>query len=212
MKRLFLANLFFVFPLIGLLLPSTSFSWSGPVLSISDGDTIIVLHEGKREKIRLYGIDCPEKDQVGGEEARKLTLALISGRRIEVEAKGKDRYGRTVGLVKIDSTSLNESLILNGYAWVYWQYCDEKFCSTWLQLEGEARKQKKGMWKNPDAIPPWEWKEDRGHAFAQDTLEKNLPHGGVVANKDVKPSTGNDFICDGRIYCSQMTSCEEAKF
>ncbi|MDD2467685.1 MAG: thermonuclease family protein [Desulfobulbus sp.] len=147
MKRLFLANLFFVFPLIGLLLPSTSFSWSGPVLSISDGDTIIVLHEGKREKIRLYGIDCPEKDQVGGEEARKLTLALISGRRIEVEAKGKDRYGRTVGLVKIDSTSLNESLILNGYAWVYWQYCDEKFCSTWLQLEGEARKQKKGCGK-----------------------------------------------------------------
>ncbi|MGD9948830.1 MAG: excalibur calcium-binding domain-containing protein, partial [Desulfobulbus sp.] len=62
------------------------------------------------------------------------------------------------------------------------------------------------------AIPPWEWKEDRGHAFAQDTLEKNLPHGGVVANKDVKRSTGNDFICDGRIYCSQMTSCEEAKF
>jgi len=71
----------------------------------------------------LYGIDTPEKGQDFGQKARELTSALVSGRDVQVEQKDVDRYGRVVGLVKVDGQNLNELIIQNGYAWVYRQYC-----------------------------------------------------------------------------------------
>jgi len=72
-----------------------------------------------------------------------LTSSLVSGRNVDVEQKDVDRYGRIVGLVKIDGQGLNELIIQNGYAWVYQQYCKESFCSEWNQSEAAACKQKK---------------------------------------------------------------------
>ena len=133
--------LLFLFPT-----PTACFAWPAKVTSISDGDTIIVLHSGHHEKIRLYGIDTPEKNQDYGQKAEEITSTLIAGRNVEVETKDVDQYGRTVGLVSVDGHSLNELLIQNGFAWVYRQYCKEHFCYDWIQLEGKARWAKKGLW------------------------------------------------------------------
>ena len=149
----FLAVILFFFTSL-----SICHAWPGKVVSVTDGDTIKVLHDGKEEKIRLYGIDTPEKGQDFGKKAQELTGSLVAGKIVEVQQKDIDRYGRIVGLVSVDGDSLSELIINNGYAWVYKQYCKEDFCSEWIKAEEVARSQKKGMWSDPHIIPPWEWR------------------------------------------------------
>lgn len=110
------ALLTFLFLLLAI--PATCFSWSAKVVSVADGDTITVLRDGQQVRIRLYGIDCPEKGQGYGQQAKAITAALVAGRNVDIEQKDTDRYGRMVGLVKIDGQSLSELIIQNGYAWV----------------------------------------------------------------------------------------------
>ena len=147
-----------LFALLLLAFSSPAFAWTGKVTGVADGDTITVLHDGKSEKIRLHGIDTPERQQAYGNKAKALTNSLVRGRTIEVMPQTVDRYGRTVALVYVDGQSLNELLIRNGYAWVYQKYCKDSFCSEWSRLEELARSQKKGMWQDPHIVPPWEWR------------------------------------------------------
>lgn len=148
--------------LLLLFIPILSFAWPGKVVNVSDGDTIKVLHNGQQVKVRLYGIDCPEKAQAYGQKAREMTASMVAGRTVDIEVKDTDRYGRSVGLVSIDGVSLNEAMVRNGYAWVYRQYCKERFCSDWIDLESMARQQQKGMWADPHIIPPWDWRHSGG--------------------------------------------------
>jgi len=136
-------------------------AWSGKVVGISDGDTITVLHKGKGEKIRLYGIDTPENHQAFGKKAKQFTSDLVYGKIVEVETKDIDRYGRTVGLVYINGESLNEALIKNGYAWIYRKYCKEDFCKDWLNFESTAREGRVGLWSDLNPIPPWDFRRKK---------------------------------------------------
>nr|WP_321466405.1 thermonuclease family protein [uncultured Desulfobulbus sp.] len=181
--------------------PATCLSWPAKVVSISDGDTITVLHSGAEERIRLYGIDCPEKNQDYGQQAKSITGSLITGRQVDVQTITADQYGRTVALVSVDGQSLNELIIRNGYAWVYPQYCKKQFCSDWLRLEANARQLKKGLWAGSNIVKPWDFRK-----YAQ-ASRKETP-----ATPRTLPKEGNSsgFRCDGRTYCSQMTSCAEA--
>ena len=149
---------FSLFVLLLLAFSSPAFAWTGKVTGVADGDTITVLRDGRSEKIRLHGIDTPERKQAFGNKAEALTNSLVRGRTIDVQPVTVDRYGRTVALVYVDGQSLNELLIQNGYAWVYQKYCKDSFCSDWSRLEEQARNQKKGMWQDPHIVPPWEWR------------------------------------------------------
>jgi hypothetical protein len=81
-----------------LVLPQPCWAWTGKVVGIADGDTITVLHETRPEKIRLYGIDCPEKRQAFGKNAKWFTSKMAFGKTVDVEPINRDRYGRTVAL------------------------------------------------------------------------------------------------------------------
>ncbi len=129
----------------------------GRVVRIADGDTVTVLQENSQYKIRLYGIDTPERKQAFGRAAREELKAMLSTR-VVVEKKAEDRYGRTVGIVYSGGLNINRELVKNGYAWVYRKYCKESFCNDWLAMEKAARDQKKGLWKER-AIPPWEFRK-----------------------------------------------------
>jgi len=170
-------------------LPSIGLAWSGKVVSVTDGDTIKVLHDGKEEKIRLYGIDCPEKDQDFGQKAQGLTSALVAGRNVEVQQKEVDRYGRIVGLVLVDGQSINELIIQNGYAWVYRQYCKERFCSDWIKAETIAQQQKKGLWSSPVVIPPWEWRATKREKNLDAPQAESAPPEIILGDK---PTTGTN--------------------
>ncbi|MDA2912172.1 thermonuclease family protein, partial [Nitrospiraceae bacterium AH_259_D15_M11_P09] len=100
--------------------------FTGRVVGVSDGDTITVLHNGKGERIRLHGIDCPEKRQAFGNRAKQFTSTLVFGETVTVQVMDRDRYGRTVGEVLLpDGRSLNRELVRAGFAWWYWRYAPD---------------------------------------------------------------------------------------
>lgn len=124
-----------------------------------------MLRNRQQVKIRLHGVDTPEKKQAYGNIARKFTSKMVAGKIVNVQETDKDRYGRTVALINVDGKSLNRSVVKSGYAWVYKKYCKQSFCRDWLKDEEHAKKQKLGLWHDPHAIAPWEWRhkgEDRG--------------------------------------------------
>lgn len=132
--------------------------FTGKVIGVSDGDTITVLYRGHPEKIRLEGIDCPEKAQAYGQRAKQFTSDLAFGRVVTIRGLEKrDRYDRILGEVVLpDGRSLNHELMRAGLAWWYRKYSHD------LQLEvmeSESRTSKRGLWADPDPIPPWKWRK-----------------------------------------------------
>lgn len=130
---------------------------TGMVVRVADGDTITILTpENKQVKIRLYGIDSPERKQAYGHRARQYTASRIAGKIVRVEIFDIDRYGRSVGVVHTDDGgNLNHELIENGFAWHYTKYCNASFCAGWKQDELKARQSKSGLWKDMSPIEPW---------------------------------------------------------
>ncbi|MDD2467154.1 MAG: thermonuclease family protein [Desulfobulbus sp.] len=128
------------------------------VVSVTDGDTIKVVANNSQIKIRLYGIDAPEKSQPFGQASAAALKSLITGRNITVENIDQDRYGRTVALVFADGASVNQAMVRAGYAWVYSQYCTLSFCSNWSQNQQSAQSAQLGLWKDAAPMPPWEWR------------------------------------------------------
>ena len=141
------------------LFPSLGYAITGKVVSIADGDTITILSGKSQHKIRLYGIDTPEKGQPYGNNAKKHTSKLVAGKTVDVEAYDTDRYGRTVGVVFADGVNVNQSLIGAGLAWQYQKYCKASFCGDWLRLEKKAKSSGVGLWADNDPVPPWDWRK-----------------------------------------------------
>jgi endonuclease YncB( thermonuclease family) len=110
------------------LAPATAAAWSGKTVGVSDGDSITVLHDKHPEKIRLWGIDCPEKWQDFGSKAKHATSILVFAKVVEVEPVTVDRYGRTVAFVKVGDTLVNDELIRQGLRRVCTRYCDRPIC------------------------------------------------------------------------------------
>jgi len=132
-------------------------SWSGKCVGVSDGDTIKVLHGGKAEKIRLYGIDCPESHQDFGQRAKQFTSDMAFGKVVKVQQVDTDRYGRTVAWVSVDGKSLNKELVRAGLAWWYRQHAPDD--NDLKKLENKARKAKAGLWAHPHPVPPWKFRK-----------------------------------------------------
>jgi endonuclease YncB( thermonuclease family) len=85
----------------------------------------------------------------------------VFGKVVEVEVMDTDRYGRTVALVAVNKQILNEELLKAGYAWVYYKYCHELICHAWADYQFAAKLDKRGLWRDPDPIPPWEFRRKK---------------------------------------------------
>lgn len=129
---------------------------SGKVVGVSDGDTIVVLLSDNRElRVRLEGIDCPEKKQDFGEKAKQATATLCWNKEVKIIKSGTDKYGRTLGFVYVDDMCVNEELLKMGLAWHYKKYNSDPHYS---QLEKNARERKVGLWSQPDPEAPWDFR------------------------------------------------------
>ena len=130
------------------------------VVSIADGDTFTVLHENKtQEKIRLYGIDCPEQRQDFGSVAKNGVGELVFEKMVRIERKYKDRNGRTVAVVYLQNgVCVNEEMLRRGLAWHFKRYDNSP---AWAEIENIARFNKAGLWARSDAVAPWEWRRFR---------------------------------------------------
>jgi len=134
--------------------------FSGLVVSVLDGDTLEVLHNDRPERIRLSGIDCPEKGQAYGTRAKQAASELVLGGEVTLQTYGKDKYGRTLAdVLLLDGSNVNHTLVEDGWCWWYRKYAPG---DTVLKgLEKEAREGKKGLWADPQPVPPWEWRHRR---------------------------------------------------
>lgn len=129
-------------------------AFEGKVVSVQDGDTLEVLRSGRAVRIRLHGVDCPEKRQPFGSAAKKLTSSLSFAQTVRVEPRDQDRYGRLVAEVFLpDGRSLNRELVKAGLAWWYKRYApQDKELSA---LERKAQAEKAGLWGESEPMAPW---------------------------------------------------------
>lgn len=128
---------------------------------IIDGDSLAVVDRGKLVEIRLWGIDAPEYDQPGSEQAKARISGLTETGRAEIFIKDRDRYGRTVVLLECNGINVNEEMVASGHAWVHVYYCKDSICRKWKKLERDARNNHLGLWQWENPIEPWIWKSNR---------------------------------------------------
>jgi endonuclease YncB( thermonuclease family) len=141
-----------------LLIGTPAFSFTALVVSVKDGDTIEVLANGRVTKIRLHGIDCPEKRQAYGYRAKIATAVLTFGQTVTIHPYEKDKYGRTVADVTLaDETKVNHLLVKDGWCWWYQRYAPDD--PVLEMLETEARQTKRGLWIDPHPVPPWVYRK-----------------------------------------------------
>lgn len=132
---------------------------TGKVVRISDGDTFVLLTaNNKQVKIRLYGVDAPEKSQDFGTVSREYLGKLLQDMEIVVLSKGKDKFGRVIGLVSAGSVNVNEAMLKAGLVWHFKKYDANP---AWASFEQKARAQRIGLWIQPNAIPPWEFRDQK---------------------------------------------------
>ena len=140
---------------------SETSGFDSKVVSIADGDTLTVLaFNNKRIRIRLSGIDTPEKSQDFGTEAKQALFFKIFDKTVRIKSHGKDRYGRTLGDIYLGDRWINLEMVSEGYAWHYKKYSKDQYLA---QAELNARKVRKGLWADSNSIPPWEYR--RGVKF-----------------------------------------------
>lgn len=137
-------------------------TFQGKVVGISDGDTITVLDSSKAQhKIRLAGIDAPERSQAFGERSKQHLSDLVFGKTVTVDWSKTDKYGRTVGKVIVNGQDANLSQVQEGLAWHYKQYEKEQPVpdrGSYAQAEIAARTRKIGLWYDAAPIAPWDFR------------------------------------------------------
>ena len=160
---------------------------SGKVVGVMDGDTIEVLDVTKTlRRIRLGGIDAPEKVQPFGARSKQHLSDQVFGKQVEVQSNKTDKYGRTVGKVMVGGKDVNLEQVRSGLAWHYKKYQKEQSAtdqSAYADAETSARSMKSGLWNDPKPMPPWEWR-----------------HGGK--NEPTAHSSASGCPCGEATFCS----------
>jgi endonuclease YncB( thermonuclease family) len=163
--------------------------FDGRVIRVFDGDTIEVRVGADARRIRLSGIDAPERGQPWAERSKQALSRRVYGRDVRVNAVDVDRHGRLVGEVYADGVCVGCELVREGHVWVYRRYTDDPVL---IELEAEARAARRGLWGLPasQTVPPWEWRHgESGHS----------------------PEAASPPGCERRVSCAELASCAEAR-
>lgn len=203
MKRLIPLATLLLFPLL-----ANAQTINCRVVGVHDGDTLTCLTTQKTQlKVRLAEIDTPESKQPYGTRAQQSLAGMVFGKDVRLEVQDTDRYGRKVARVYQDKTNVNAEQVKSGSAWVYRQYLKDK---SLLELEVQAKAEKRGLWALPESerMPPWEWRKadrEKRQAKREGTATYTPPV------KSEKEESG-DFNCSTLKRCNVMSSCAEAKY
>ena len=169
---------YIIIGLVSLILysPALADTLQGKVVKIADGDTVTIADDsGMKHRIRLAGIDAPEKDQPYGDISTQSLVELVSSKTVTIEYGKRDRYERIVGKVLVDPPGevfcmaidcvkkIDAGLeqIKAGLAWHYKHYQmeqSEEDRGLYSEAELEARIKQVGLWKDKEPLAPWEWR------------------------------------------------------
>ena len=134
----------------------------GKVVGVSDGDTVTVLDaERHQHKVRLAGIDAPEKAQAFSQASKTSLSDQIFGREVVVTWDKRDRYGRIIGKISVDFRDVCLEQVRRGMAWHYKQYARDQAPDdrgAYDEAEVAARAARAGLWRDVAPVAPWEWR------------------------------------------------------
>jgi endonuclease YncB( thermonuclease family) len=156
--------------IIALLLAFTTFTsfaaqLQGKVIKVTDGDTVNVLtSDNQTHKVRLSGIDAPEKNQAFGNKSKQALEDDIDGKTVSVEYSKRDKYQRIVGKITMNGKDINLHQIQRGLAWHYKKYQNEQEVedrSIYANAEYIAQRDKLGLWTESNPIPPWDFRKQK---------------------------------------------------
>ena len=135
----------------------------GKVVSVADGDTITVLDAEKTQhKIRLQGIDAPEKAQAFGAKSKQSLYEMVHGKTVQVSFEKSDKYGRILGKVLLDGQDICHQQIKAGLAWHYKKYQNQQPLAdrdAYSASETAAKNEKLGLWSDPRPVAPWDFRK-----------------------------------------------------
>jgi len=144
------------------LAPTHAVEWTGVVVGVADGDTLTLLDGRKTQhRIRLDGIDAPERKQPFGQRSRQSLTELAKGRQATADCPKTDRYGRAVCRVRVDGVDVGLAQLERGLAWHYLKYAhelDPPVRVRYERAEREARTGRAGLWSQPQPVPPWDYR------------------------------------------------------
>lgn len=163
-----------------------------PVVRVKDGDSIVVKSAANEVEVRIADIDAPELRQPHGQEAKAALVKLVGGRDVRLELVGGDSYRRIIAHVYVAERNVAAELVERGLAWVRRAYAPS---SALIPMEETARRARRGLWADPDPVPPWVWRKTRRSSSSGATQGKS-------------PRIPPD--CSVKRYCRDMSSCDEA--
>lgn len=174
--------------------------FTAKVIAVLDGDTVLVKRAKGVVKIRMVGIDAPEKAQTFGETSKHSLSDMVMGKQVTIKSQAVDKYGRMVAAINVNGLDVNAEQIRRGMAWENSNFHSDK---TLLALQEEAKQAPRGLWALSDPTPPWDWRKQ--HPSIAPVADAASP----VATK---PTASLDPNCGTKKHCSEMIGCEEAKF
>jgi micrococcal nuclease len=161
-----IARRLLLFLLLCVVLPAAhAEKFTGRVIVVIDGDTVLVLRYGHPLKIRLADIDAPEiahagtggpqKSQPYGLASTDALKRLVLHKLVEVDTLAIGKYGRTIALLKDGTLNVNEEMVRQGMAWEYSHFHSDR---RYIALQQEAQQAKRGLWQQANPVPPWVWR------------------------------------------------------
>ena len=134
-------------------------SWadfSARVVTVHEGDHLTIRYDGRSETIYLKDIDCPELKQPYGKQAKQAIVAYVGNRDVVVRALKRDRHGLvTAEIILPDGRNVGYELVKEGLAWSRPETAQGQ---SLVDVEQLARAERKGLWSDPNPVPPWKWK------------------------------------------------------
>jgi len=178
------------------------------VTRVTDGDSLWLepLAAGAPIELRLEGIDAPEICQAWGAEAKQALAELVLGQQVSVKTVGRDVHGRTLGTVYLGTQNINKTLVQEGHAWSTRYKYDR---GPYVADERMARALSRGLNRDGGAVMPRDFRRLNGPCLSDSAPQAAAPPA-PLAPVAVTPPARTAYRCDGRTYCSQMRSCEEA--
>lgn len=145
--------------------PVNAATLTGLVVGVTDGDTITILDDtNTQHKIRLMGIDAPEKRQAFGNVAKKALSDFVYKKEVTVEYNKTDRYQRLIGKVFVNDVDVNLVMVSQGLAWHYVKYQNEQSVedrALYARAELDSRLLKRGLWLEKEQVAPWDFRKTR---------------------------------------------------
>ncbi|MBI5430230.1 MAG: thermonuclease family protein [Nitrosomonadales bacterium] len=194
--------------------------FTGKVIAVLDGDTLMVMQGSNPLKVRLAEIDAPEVGHAGmggkppnsqkaqpyGTAAQQSLAGMVMGKQIQVASRAIDDYGRMVAMVSIAGLNVNHEQVRRGMAWEYSRFHNNRAV---LALQREAQREKRGLWAGDEITEPSQWRKLHPSTFVAGAASlAGVSHNSQHTDPAHQPDSRQ--AC-ARKHCSQMTSCDEAR-